>query len=120
MTRRADSHLLDHPTLEEIQRADPNRQIKRYTSHKYAEDIHLVAYTDGSTVYPTSAPLARSGWAAFFAEEHNEKVIDGLLNAGVEPQSNGTPSRRFVDTLTLANFLSSAKTLGMPLSGVHG
>ncbi len=56
--------------------------------------------------------------AAFFAEEHNEKVIDGLLNAGVEPQSNGTPSRRFVDTLTLANFLSSAKTLGMPLSGV--
>ena len=56
--------------------------------------------------------------AAFFAEEHNKKVIDGLLNAGVEPQSNGTPSRRFVDTLTLANFLSSAKTLGMPLSGV--
>ena len=56
--------------------------------------------------------------AAFFAEEHNEKVIDGLLDAGVEPQSNGTPSRRFVDTLTLAHFLSSAKTLGMPLSGV--
>ncbi|MEP4523250.1 MAG: NAD-dependent DNA ligase LigA, partial [Alloalcanivorax venustensis] len=56
--------------------------------------------------------------AAFFAEEHNEKVIDGLLAAGVEPQSNGAPSRRFVDTLTLANFLSSAKTLGMPLSGV--
>jgi DNA ligase (NAD+) len=56
--------------------------------------------------------------AAFFAEEHNEKVIDGLLATGVEPQSNGAPSRRFVDTLTLANFLSSAKTLGMPLSGV--
>lgn len=56
--------------------------------------------------------------AAFFAEEHNEKVIDGLLDAGVQPQSNGAPSRRFVDTLTLANFLSSAKTLGMPLSGV--
>jgi DNA ligase (NAD+) len=56
--------------------------------------------------------------AAFFAEEHNEKVIDGLLDAGVEPQSNGAPSRRFVDTLTLAAFLSSAKTLGMPLSGV--
>ncbi len=56
--------------------------------------------------------------AAFFAEEHNEKVIDGLLDAGVQPRSNGAPSRRFVDTLTLANFLSSAKTLGMPLSGV--
>ena len=56
--------------------------------------------------------------AAFFAEEHNEKVIDGLLDAGVEPQSNGAPSWRFVDTLTLAAFLSSAKTLGMPLSGV--
>lgn len=56
--------------------------------------------------------------AAFFAEEHNENVIDGLLAAGVEPRSNGAPSRRFVDTLTLANFLSSAKTLGMPLSGV--
>jgi len=56
--------------------------------------------------------------AAFFAEEHNENVIDGLLAAGVEPQSHEAPSRRFVDTLTLANFLSSAKTLGMPLSGV--
>jgi len=56
--------------------------------------------------------------AAFFAEEHNEKVIDGLLAAGVTPRSNGAPSRRFVDTLTLANFLSSAKTLGMPLGGV--
>ncbi|HEX5677138.1 MAG TPA: NAD-dependent DNA ligase LigA [Alcanivorax sp.] len=56
--------------------------------------------------------------AAFFAEEHNENVIDGLLAAGVEPQANDVPSRRFVDTLTLANFLSSAKTLGMPLSGV--
>lgn len=56
--------------------------------------------------------------AAFFAEEHNENVIDGLLAAGVEPRSNAAPSRRFVDTLTLANFLSSAKTLGMPLSGV--
>ena len=56
--------------------------------------------------------------AAFFAEEHNEKVIDGLLDAGVEPQSNGAPTRRYVDTLTLAAFLSSAKTLGMPLSGV--
>ena len=56
--------------------------------------------------------------AAFFAEEHNEKVIDGLLAAGVTPRSNGAPSRRFVDTLTLANFLSSAKILGMPLSGV--
>ena len=56
--------------------------------------------------------------AAFFAEEHNEKVIDGLLAAGVEPRANGAPSRRFVDTLTLASFLCGAKTLGMPLSGV--
>jgi len=56
--------------------------------------------------------------AAFFAEEHNEKVIDGLLAAGVTPAENGAPSRRFVDSLTLANFLSSAKTLGMPLNGV--
>ncbi|MBF5058433.1 NAD-dependent DNA ligase LigA [Alcanivorax sp. 521-1] len=56
--------------------------------------------------------------AAFFAEDHNEKVIDDLLAAGVTPASDGVPSRRFVDALTLAGFLRGAKFLGMPLSGV--
>ena len=56
--------------------------------------------------------------AAFFSEEHNKNVIDSLLAAGAEPQSTGIPSRQYVDTLTLSNFLTSAKALGMPANGV--
>lgn len=56
--------------------------------------------------------------AAFFAEEHNEQVIDGLLAAGLKPQSNGVPSAAFVARFSLAALLKSAKRWGMDLGGV--
>ncbi|MCG8391652.1 MAG: NAD-dependent DNA ligase LigA [Pseudomonadales bacterium] len=56
--------------------------------------------------------------AAFFAEEHNEKVIDGLLEVGVTPRASGQPSAAFVAGLNLAFFLKAAKRLGMALDGV--
>ncbi len=55
---------------------------------------------------------------AFFAEADNEAVIDGLLAAGVNPQSSGEPSAAFVNSLTLAQLLKSAKRLGMNLEGI--
>ncbi|MCK5887087.1 MAG: NAD-dependent DNA ligase LigA, partial [Alcanivorax sp.] len=55
---------------------------------------------------------------AFFAEADNEAVIDGLLAAGVNPQSSGEPSAAFVHSLTLAHLLKSAKRLGMNLDGI--
>jgi len=55
---------------------------------------------------------------AFFAEADNEAVIDGLLAAGVNPQSSGEPSAAFVNGLTLAQLLKSAKRLGMNLEGI--
>ncbi|EKF75312.1 NAD-dependent DNA ligase LigA [Alcanivorax hongdengensis A-11-3] len=55
---------------------------------------------------------------AFFAEADNEAVIDGLLAAGVTPQSSGQPSAAFVSSLTLAHLLKSAKRLGMDLEGI--
>ncbi len=55
---------------------------------------------------------------AFFAEADNEAVIDGLLAAGVNPQSSGEPSAAFVHSLTLAHLLKSAKRLGMNLEGI--
>nr|WP_198588835.1 NAD-dependent DNA ligase LigA [Alloalcanivorax mobilis] len=56
--------------------------------------------------------------AAFFAEEHNETVIDGLLKAGVEPQSPGQPAAAFVKRFSLASMLRAAKRLGMDLEGI--
>ena len=56
--------------------------------------------------------------AAFFAEAHNEAIIDNLLAARVEPQPPSAPAPAFVNGLTLAAFLKSAKRLGMPLEGV--
>lgn len=55
---------------------------------------------------------------AFFAEADNEAVIDGLLAEGVSPQSSGQPSAAFVNSLTLAQLLKSAKRLGMNLEGI--
>jgi DNA ligase (NAD+) len=55
---------------------------------------------------------------AFFAEADNEAVIDGLLAEGVNPQASGVPSAAFVNSLTLAQLLKSAKRLGMNLEGI--
>jgi len=55
---------------------------------------------------------------AFFREQHNEDVIDGLLAEGVQPRANGHPSVAFVRELTLGYFLKAAKRLGMALDGV--
>lgn len=55
---------------------------------------------------------------AFFREQHNEDVIDGLLAEGVQPRANGHPSAAFVRELTLEYFLKAAKRLGMALDGV--
>ncbi|MCE7507709.1 NAD-dependent DNA ligase LigA [Alloalcanivorax xenomutans] len=55
---------------------------------------------------------------AFFREQHNEDVIDGLLAEGVQPRANGHPSAAFVRELTLGYFLKAAKRLGMALDGV--
>lgn len=61
--------------------------------------------------------------AAFFREEHNEKVIDellqlGLLEEGPEAPGPGAPAADFVSRLTVAHVLNAAKALGAPLQGI--
>jgi len=67
---------------------------------------------------PDVGPKVAHSIAAFFAEAHNQQVIDGLLAEGVAPQERGQPSAELVAALDSAHLLRAAKALGAPLDGV--
>lgn len=67
---------------------------------------------------PDVGPKVAQSIAAFFAEPHNEAVIDALLAAGVVPEGSGAPSGTLLSRLGLAALLRAAKQLGAPLDGL--
>jgi DNA ligase (NAD+) len=67
---------------------------------------------------PDVGPKVAHSIAAFFAEAHNQQVIDGLLAEGVAPHERGQPSTELVAALHSAHLLRAAKALGAPLDGV--
>jgi len=67
---------------------------------------------------PDVGPKVAQSIAAFFAEAHNEAVIDALLAAGVTPEAAGAPSSQLVSRLGLGLMLRGAKLLGAPLEGL--
>ncbi|MBB5014348.1 NAD-dependent DNA ligase LigA [Rehaibacterium terrae] len=67
---------------------------------------------------PDVGPKVAQSVAAFFAEPHNQQVIDALLAAGVSAQGSGAPSSMLTSRLDLAHLLSAAKALGAPLAGL--
>lgn len=67
---------------------------------------------------PDVGPKVAQSIAAFFAEPHNQQVIDALLKAGVSAQGSGAPSSMLTGRLDLAHLLSAAKVLGAPLAGL--
>jgi DNA ligase (NAD+) len=69
-------------------------------------------------VVPDVGPKVAESIAAFFAEPHNQGVIDDLLAAGVNPQASGHLSPKLAVELDLAHLLRAAKALGAPLAGL--
>lgn len=67
---------------------------------------------------PDVGPKVADSIATFFAQPHNEEVIDSLLERGISFANEQPPDRRFVDSLDNAWLLAAAKRLGAPLDGV--
>ena len=66
---------------------------------------------------PDVGPKVASSVSAFFAEPHNREVIAGLLDAGLNVESQ-PPDAAFAASLDLPGLLRAAKSLGAPLLGV--
>jgi DNA ligase (NAD+) len=67
---------------------------------------------------PDVGPKVAQSIAAFFAEPHNQQIIDELLQAGVEPASSGEVDPALVKALGLGGLILGAKRLGAPLEGL--
>lgn len=67
---------------------------------------------------PDVGPKVAHSVAAFFAEAHNQTVIDELLAEGVQAKGSGQPSAALCRALDLGFLLRAAKTLGAPLEGL--
>jgi DNA ligase (NAD+) len=75
---------------------------------RHADPILLLAV-------PDVGPKVAASIASFFAQPHNNEVIDALLANGVAPQQAGQPSASLATRLDLAHLLRAAKQLGAPL-----
>jgi DNA ligase (NAD+) len=64
---------------------------------------------------PDIGPKVASSITSFFAQPHNQEVIDALLANGVEPKASGVPSAALAARLDLGHLLGAAKALGAPL-----
>jgi DNA ligase (NAD+) len=64
---------------------------------------------------PDVGPKVAASIASFFAQPHNNEVIDALLANGVQPQQAGQPSASLATRLDLGHLLRAAKALGAPL-----
>ena len=67
---------------------------------------------------PDVGPKVAHSVAAFFAEEHNQAVIDALLAEGVQAKGSGRPSAALWRSLDLGFLLRAGKALGAPLEGL--
>ncbi|MCK7592917.1 NAD-dependent DNA ligase LigA [Pseudomarimonas salicorniae] len=67
---------------------------------------------------PDVGPKVAQSIAAFFAEAHNQQIIDELLAAGVQPASSGEVDPALVKSLGLGGLILGAKRLGAPLEGL--
>lgn len=56
--------------------------------------------------------------ARFFAQDHNQEVLDALLAAGVRMSDEQAPSPQLRDCATPTQLLRSAKAMGWPLKNV--
>ncbi|SDD19466.1 NAD-dependent DNA ligase LigA [Aquimonas voraii] len=75
---------------------------------RHADPILLLAV-------PDVGPKVAASIASFFAQPHNNEVIDALLANGVAPLQAGQPSASLATRLELAHLLRAAKQLGAPL-----
>ncbi len=75
---------------------------------RHADPILLLAV-------PDVGPKVAASIASFFAQPHNNEVIDALLANGVEPVQAGQPSASLATRLDLGHLLRAAKQLGAPL-----
>jgi len=66
---------------------------------------------------PDVGPKVAASVAAFFAQPHNEEVIEALLGQGVQVESRD-PDPAFAAGLGFTALLRAAKALGAPLDGV--
>ncbi|MBX3726414.1 MAG: NAD-dependent DNA ligase LigA [Xanthomonadales bacterium] len=67
---------------------------------------------------PDVGPKVAESIATFFAQPHNEEVIDALLAAGVAIGDGHAPDSAFAAGLSPGALLVAAKRLGAPLDGV--
>lgn len=83
-------------------------------------DLESIRHADALLLLavPDVGPKVAQSIAAFFAEPHNQDVIDSLLERGVVVQAEGAPSADFCRSLGLAPLLRAAKQLDAPLGGL--
>ncbi|PKM16369.1 MAG: DNA ligase (NAD(+)) LigA [Gammaproteobacteria bacterium HGW-Gammaproteobacteria-2] len=110
-------------TLERLLFALGILQIGEETAKALARgfgDLDVIRHADALLllVVPDVGPKVAESIAAFFAEPHNQAVIDELLAAGVKPQASGHLSPQLAANLDLAHLLRAAKALGAPLAGL--
>ncbi len=81
--------------------------------------LHRLAQADALLLMavPDVGPKVAQAVAVFFAQSHNQEVLEGLLAAGLEIAEQ-TPDPGFVASLTTAQLLLAAKALGAPLDGI--
>ncbi|GIX36423.1 MAG: DNA ligase [Lysobacteraceae bacterium] len=110
-------------TLERLLFALGILQIGEETAKALARafgDLDLIRHADAIVLLavPDVGPKVAASIAAFFAETHNQEVIDALLAAGVRPRSSGRVDPDLLARLDLAGLLQGAKRLGAPLEGL--
>jgi DNA ligase (NAD+) len=87
------------------------RQFGRLEAIRRADALILLAV-------PDVGPKVAASIAAFFAEPHNQSVIDSLLERGVSPTQGGRTAPALLAALGLGPLLLAAKRLGAPLDGL--
>lgn len=112
-----------HATLERLLFALGILQIGEETAKALARgfgELEAIRHADALLLLavPDVGPKVAESIAAFFAEAHNQQVIDDLLALGVHPRSAGVPAAALVAHLDLAHLLQAAKALGAPLGGL--
>ena len=78
---------------------------------RHCDALLLLAVPDVGTKVAESV-------ATFFAQPHNQQVIDALLERGVVVEGPGAPDPAIAARLTAGFLLSAAKRLGAPMAGV--
>ncbi|MCG6117409.1 MAG: NAD-dependent DNA ligase LigA [Aquimonas sp.] len=108
------------PSLERLLFALGILQIGEETAKALARSFgSLQAIRDADPILllavPDVGPKVAGSIASFFAQPHNNEVIDALLANGLVAQATGQPSASLATRLDLGHLLRAAKQLGAPL-----